>query len=69
MGRSGWVRIRDLQERLKKGIFQAKNTDPDLKKLYEVKDAVEKGSLGTGVDNLKKFNKFHMLYGYTMTLN
>lgn len=49
---------------VKKGIFQAKNTEPDLKKLYEVKDAVEKGSLGTGVDNLKKFNKSHALRLY-----
>lgn len=48
----------------KKAIFQAKNTDADLNKLYQVKEAVEEGLLGTGVENLKKFTKTHALRLY-----
>lgn len=45
----------------KKGIFQLKNSKTDLKKLYEVKEAVEDGVIGTGVENLTKFTKAHAL--------
>lgn len=45
----------------KKGIFQSKMTDVDKKKLIEVKQAIELGELGTGVESLKKFSKAHAL--------
>lgn len=48
----------------KKGIFQGKHSATDMRRLQEVKTAVENGTLGVGVDNLKKFSKAHALRLY-----
>jgi DNA polymerase I len=48
----------------KKGIFQSKLTDSDRQKLLEVKQAIENGELGVGVDDMKKFTKAHALRLY-----
>jgi DNA polymerase I len=48
----------------KVGIFQAKNSDADKKKLQDVYEAIEHGELTTGVDDMKKFSKAHALRLY-----
>lgn len=48
----------------KKGIFQGNHSATDLKRLQEVKTAVEMDVLGVGVDNLKSFSKAHALRLY-----
>lgn len=48
----------------KKAIFQMKNTATDESRLYEVKQAVEEGLIGTGVESLLKFNKAQALRLY-----
>lgn len=48
----------------KKGIFEGNHTDTDLQRLRDVKTAVEDGTLGAGVDNLKSFSKAHALRLY-----
>lgn len=49
---------------IKKGIYQTKITDNDLKKLRAVEDAIEQGELGIGVEDLSKFSKSHALNLY-----
>ena len=46
---------------VKKGIFQSKLTDLDRQRLYEVKEAIERGEIGTNVESMKKFSKSHAL--------
>lgn len=41
----------------KKGIFQTKNNEGDLKKLIAVKEALEQGKVKLNVESLDKFNK------------
>ena len=48
----------------KKGIFQGNHSATDLKRLQEVKTAVEMDVLGVGVDNIKSFSKAHALRLY-----
>lgn len=48
----------------KKAIFEMNNSEPDVKRLDEVRLAVENGLIGTGVDNLTKFTKTHALRLY-----
>lgn len=54
----------------KKGIMQTKLSATDLKKLSEVKEAIEHEVIGTGVESLKKFSKSHALnlYQQLMTI-
>ncbi|PEF03552.1 DNA polymerase [Bacillus thuringiensis] len=47
--------------KLKVGIFQAKNSATDRKRLLEVKEAIENDELSKGVDDMKKFTKAHAL--------
>lgn len=47
-----------------KGIFQMKLSEPDKKRLLEVKEAVLSGEIDSGVTDLKKFNKSHALRLY-----
>lgn len=49
---------------VKKGIFQSKVTDTDRQRLLEVKEAIESGELGTGVETLAKFTKTKALALY-----
>lgn len=58
---TGWTNHRGT---VKKGILQTKVTDLDKKRLKEVKEAIEAGSIGTGVESLKKFSKSHALKLY-----
>lgn len=46
---------------VQRGIFQMKLSDPDKKRLLEVKEAIEQGELSAGVTDRKKFNKSHAL--------
>lgn len=46
-------------------IASRKNSDSDIKKLKEVKQAIDAGEIGSGVDSLKKFSKAHALRLYT----
>lgn len=46
---------------VQRGIFQMKLSDPDKKRLLEVKEAIEQGELPAGVTDRKKFNKSHAL--------
>lgn len=46
---------------VQKGIFQMKLSDPDKRRLLEVKEAIELGELTAGVTDRKKFNKSHAL--------
>lgn len=46
---------------VQKGIFQMKLSDPDKRRLIEVKEAIEQGELTAGVTDRKKFNKSHAL--------
>jgi len=48
----------------KKGVFQTKLTKPDKERLLAVKEAIEEGDLGVGVENLRKFSKAHALRLY-----
>lgn len=48
----------------KNGIFQANNSDADLRKLQLVADAIKSGELSNGVEDLKKFTKAHALRLY-----
>ena len=41
----------------KNGIFQTKLTDKDHERLMDVKEAIEKGEISTGVESLSKFTK------------
>lgn len=52
----------------KKGLFELKNSDPDLKKLKEVRGAVESGEIEPFVDDRKKFSKSHALNVYKQLL-
>lgn len=45
----------------KKGIFQLKNSEADKKKLLEVREAIERKEIETGLDDLKKLNKSYAL--------
>jgi DNA polymerase I len=49
--------------KFKKGIFQTKLTDKDREKLVEVKEAIERGVLGTFIEDgsMRKFTKTHAL--------
>lgn len=49
---------------VQKGIFQMKLSEPDKKRLLEVKEAVASGELDSGVTDRKKFNKSHALRLY-----
>lgn len=49
---------------VQKGIFQMKLSEPDKKRLLEVKEAVLSGEIDSGVTDLKKFNKSHALRLY-----
>lgn len=49
---------------VKRGIIQTKVTDTDRLRLLEVKDAVESGELGVGVESLSKFTKTKALALY-----
>lgn len=49
---------------IKKGIFQTKVSDLDKKRLIEVKEAIESGIIGTGVESLAKFTKSKALALY-----
>lgn len=51
---------------VQKGIFQMKLSDPDKKRLLEVKEAVDTGELTAGVSDRKKFNKSHALRLYAL---
>lgn len=51
---------------VQKGIFQMKLSDPDKKRLLEVKEAVDSGELTAGVSDRKKFNKSHALRLYAL---
>lgn len=48
----------------KKGILQSKLTDLDRQRLSEVRQAIEAGELGTGVETLTKFTKSRALSLY-----
>lgn len=48
----------------KAGIFQAKNSDADLRKLRMVYEALQQGEITKGVDDMKKFTKAHALRLY-----
>lgn len=48
----------------KNGIYQNKNSEADKKKLDMVYDAIQKGELSKGVDDMKKFTKAHALRLY-----
>lgn len=48
----------------KKGIFQTSLSNPDKKRLKEVKLAIEAEELGIGVEDLNKFTKAHALRLY-----
>jgi DNA polymerase-1 len=48
----------------KPGIYQSKITDADKRKLDAVYEAIEKGELSVGVDDMKKFTKAHALRQY-----
>ncbi|MDR7207621.1 DNA polymerase [Priestia megaterium] len=54
--------------RRKAGIFQTKISDADLRKLEAVKQAIDSGELGKGVDDMKKFTKSHALRLYQVLL-
>ncbi|MGG3644613.1 DNA polymerase [Bacillus wiedmannii] len=45
----------------KNGIFQSKNSAPDIKRLQDVKEAIESDEFGKGVEDMKKFTKAHAL--------
>lgn len=49
---------------VQKGIFQMKLSEPDKKRLLEVKSAVDVGEIDSGVTDRKKFNKSHALRLY-----
>ena len=49
---------------VKKSIFQSKLTEPDKVKLIQVKEAIENGEIGSGVEDLSKFSKSHALNLY-----
>jgi DNA polymerase-1 len=49
---------------VKKGIFQTKLTDNDKDKMEQVKEAIEKGEIGTQVEDMKKFSKSHAMKLY-----
>ncbi|MDZ5038328.1 DNA polymerase, partial [Clostridium perfringens] len=48
----------------KAGILQTRLTDTDKKRVLAVKQAIENGELGVGVEYLKKFTKSHALNLY-----
>jgi DNA polymerase-1 len=48
----------------KPGIFQTKVSDADKRKLDAVQMAIQRGELGVGVDDMKKFTKAHALRLY-----
>ena len=48
----------------KKAIFQSKVSDLDKKRLLDVKEAIEQGEIGSGVETLTKFSKSHALNLY-----
>lgn len=48
----------------KNGIYQNKNSEADKKKLDMVYDAIQKGDLSKGVEDMKKFTKAHALRLY-----
>jgi DNA polymerase I len=50
------------------GIFKTKLTDSDKRKLDSVQMAIERGELGVGVDDLKKFTKAHALRLYQVLI-
>lgn len=50
--------------KFKTPILKTKITDGDRAKLYQVRDAIEAGEIGIGVENLKKFSKAHALNLY-----
>lgn len=50
----------------KKGIYQMTNTSSDKLKLDTVKQAVDRGEIGTHVPTLKKFSKSHALVLYDL---
>ncbi|URZ16894.1 DNA polymerase [Clostridium felsineum] len=52
----------------KKGILQTKISELDKKRLLDVKNAVEIGEIGTGVESLNKFSKSHALGLYKLLL-
>ena len=52
----------------KKGIFELKSSAPDKARLETVKEAIEKGDIGTQVEDLKKFSKTHVLKLYKILM-
>lgn len=58
---TGWTRHTGT---FKKPIFGTKMTDLDKQRLLDVKQAIETGELGTGVESMKKFSKSHALNLY-----
>lgn len=52
----------------KKGIYQTKITDPDMKKLQAVKGAIENNEISTGVENLREFTKTKALGLYKVLM-
>ena len=46
---------------VQKGIFQMKLSEPDKKRLLDVRNAIAEGELESGVADMKKFNKSHAL--------
>lgn len=51
---------------VQKGIFQMKLSEPDKRRLLEVKEAIATGELPAGVTDMKKFNKSHALRLYNL---
>ncbi|MFA2595222.1 DNA polymerase [Bacillus cereus] len=52
----------------KQGIYQSKLSDSDKRKLDMVREAIELGDIGVGVDDMKKFTKAHALRLYVVLM-
>lgn len=52
----------------KKGIFKTKISNLDRQRLEAVRDAIDAGELGTGVESLRKFSKAHALNLYKVLM-
>lgn len=54
-----WYAVKGEKGAKKNGILKSKLTDLDRTRLQEVKQAIDTGEIGTGVESLKKFSKSH----------
>ncbi|MEW4131937.1 DNA polymerase [Bacillus thuringiensis] len=54
--------------KIKQGIYQTKLSDSDKRKLDMVREAIELGDIGVGVDDMKKFTKAHALRLYVVLM-